>query len=166
MDVYASYNLRIGGEDSSVRAHVAASSGHVMMIPLCEHLHRGRDKDPWRRYRDKLERIATKLQQTEAASSGDGGGPDSADNGRAAGPLITLPGGGRRAMHHSLLEPFMTAAYGDAVNQEDLGTIVNACKEREGFLCEQAQEHEAARIAVQATVQDSADRPVGSRRHS
>ena len=85
-----------------IEAHVLAVSGHILLIPLCA-LVKCNGKDPWRRGRKTLKSVVKKLLRDNNVADG----VDKNDLDSLAPPYNA------RAMHHSVVGPFIKQYYYD-----------------------------------------------------
>lgn len=112
------FDLKLSG-GQCVKAHVCDESGHVLMVPLCYAMERGRDRDPWKNGRNILIQLAKEIESSAAATEP-----------RRTPSVIELSRG-RRAMHRTIVQTFLKEAYGEDVDADQLRAMEDACKERE-----------------------------------
>jgi hypothetical protein len=121
-------------DDRIVKAHMCKASGHILMIPMCQLMPLGRPRDPWAKGRAAFNRVLAKV--AAAATRADESNHE----------LSSTPHHGQRAMHHSMVVPFLADIYGTGVDADSLCALVDACKEREAAIvaAEQAAAEQAA----------------------
>lgn len=110
--IHDTYDLKLSN-GKSVKAHVCTDTGHILMLPMCHLMGRGKPHDPWRRGRDIMKQVAKAVaKQTDVH----------------ADSLMSLPSHGQLAMHHSLVVPYVLAIYDSHVDAEDLRAMTDACE--------------------------------------